>query len=133
MLGQNVENFLMMMAAEKGASPNTLAAYRRDLTQFFTFSDINGEKDISKQSVELFLQDLHSQQFAPKSIARKLSAVKEFSLFRAYYCHESGTKCADTKTGKTVAEVFDRSGNSCLNRNGTSQKRLSMAPHSRDD
>ncbi len=71
----------MMMAAEKGASPNTLAAYRRDLTQFFTFSDINGEEDISKQSVELFLQDLHSQQFAPKSIARKLSAVKEFCKF----------------------------------------------------
>ena len=31
-----IEEFLSWMVAEKGRSPNTLAAYRRDLTAYWT-------------------------------------------------------------------------------------------------
>lgn len=81
MLGREVDNFLQMMAAEKGSAANSIAAYERDLRQFILFENIEEETNISKQSVENFLQDLHSRCFAPKTIARKLSVIKEFCKF----------------------------------------------------
>lgn len=77
MLGAQIENFLQMMAAEKGASQNSLTAYDTDLHQFLLFSD----GQLSKNAVESFLRDLSSRQFAPRTIARKLSAIKEFCKF----------------------------------------------------
>lgn len=81
MLGKSVENFLQMMAAEKGSSVNTLNAYRRDLAQFFEFGDIKNFSDISKSRIEDFIQDLRLRSYAPKSLARKLSTIKEFCKF----------------------------------------------------
>ncbi len=81
MLGREVDNFLQMMAAEKGAAQNSIAAYERDLRQFLEFGNFQNDTDLTKSSIEAFLQDLHSRQFAPKTIARKLSAVKEFCKF----------------------------------------------------
>ena len=81
MLGPEVDSFLQMMAAEKGASQNSIAAYERDLQQFLLFGNFQDATDITKHDVENFLQDLHTRQFAPKTIARKLSAIKEFCKF----------------------------------------------------
>jgi integrase/recombinase XerD len=66
-----------MMAAEKGASQNSLSAYENDLRQFLLFSD----GKLNKNIVEEFLQDLSSRGFAPRTLARKLSAIKEFCKF----------------------------------------------------
>lgn len=81
MLGREVDNFLQMMAAEKGSALNSISAYERDLHQFILFGNLTEAVDISKQTVESFLQDLHSRHFAPKTIARKLSVIKEFCKF----------------------------------------------------
>lgn len=80
-LGKDKEYFLQMMAAEKGAAQNSIAAYDRDLEQFFIWGNFITAADISKQHIENFIQDLHSRHFAPKSIARKLSVIKEFCKF----------------------------------------------------
>ncbi|MBR1600669.1 MAG: tyrosine recombinase [Alphaproteobacteria bacterium] len=77
MFGEQIENFLQMMSAEKGSAQNSIAAYERDLRQFLTFSNDN----LSKSLIEDYMQDLASREFAPKSIARKLSAIKEFCKF----------------------------------------------------
>lgn len=81
MLGKSVENFLQMMAAEKGSSLNTLNAYRRDLVQFLEFGDFADFTEITKPKIEEFIRDLNKRAYAPKSLARKLSAVKEFCKF----------------------------------------------------
>ena len=81
MLGREVDNFLQMMAAEKGSAQNSINAYESDLQQFIIFGNFTEATDITKQAVEAFLQDLHSRQFAPKTIARKLSVIKEFCKF----------------------------------------------------
>lgn len=75
-----VDLFLDMMAAEKGAADNTLAAYRRDLRQFFKFSNINAE-DIKPAHITAYIQNLGEQYFTPKTQARKLSALREFCRF----------------------------------------------------
>lgn len=72
--------FLDMEAAEKGASPNTLEAYARDLEQFSAF--VRGGLLTAKASdVGDFAADLGQRGFSPKSVARKLSAVREFYKF----------------------------------------------------
>ena len=80
-LGAAKEDFLQMMAAEKGAAQNSIAAYDRDLEQFFLQGNLHTPEDINKSGIESFIQDLHERCFAPKSIARKLSVIKEFCKF----------------------------------------------------
>ena len=77
MFGEQIESFLQMMAAEKGSAQNSIVAYERDLKQFLTFSD----DVLTKNRIENYMQDLASRGFAPKTIARKLSAIKEFCKF----------------------------------------------------
>ena len=75
-----IEYFLDMITAERGASPHTIDAYRRDLSQFCEFSGTS-EKEIDAQEIEKFLQDLSKRGFTSKTIARKLSAIKEYFKF----------------------------------------------------
>lgn len=82
MSGAETEEFLQMMAAERGASVNTLAAYERDIRQFLIFADVDGDLNlIDRQTIQSFLQYLSSRHFASKTLARKLSAVREFCKF----------------------------------------------------
>ena len=73
-------DFLNMMAAEIGASKNTLEAYERDLRQYFAY---NGKslKEISQGDISAYMQHLGKKGYAPKSAARKLSALKDFFKF----------------------------------------------------
>ena len=81
MLGQEIDNFLQMMAAEKGAAQNSIAAYEHDLQQFLAHSECLYPEDIKRLHIENFVQYLHTKGFAPRTIARKLSAVREFCKF----------------------------------------------------
>lgn len=80
MSGAEIENFLAMIAAEKGASSRTISAYECDLGQFLRFcnADISC---LTKLQVEKFIQHLQDCSFSPKTVARKLSAIREFCKF----------------------------------------------------
>ncbi len=76
-----IDGFLEMMSAERGASENTLAAYRRDLTDW---ASVIGKKDlltVGTGSLEGALARWASKGIAPSTAARKLSALKQFCLF----------------------------------------------------
>lgn len=81
MLGNLVENFLEMMTAERGASQNTVEAYRRDLDLFLTYFPNKDYKSFSKTDISEFIQEQSRKGFAPKTVARRLSAIKEFFKF----------------------------------------------------
>lgn len=72
--------FLEMMSAERGASPNTLDAYGRDLLDA---SEYCGARLVSASSRDLsgWLADLAARGMAPSTQARKLSAVRRFFRF----------------------------------------------------
>ena len=72
-----VEPFLAMLAAERGAAANTLAAYRRDL---------EGAEEVLGDLVRAGPQDLARlgpawAALAPSSLARKCSALRQFYAF----------------------------------------------------
>jgi len=78
-----LEPFLEMMAAERGASRNTLEAYRRDLEQFIAHV-AQVKKDpltLSRQDIEAYAATLSKAQWAAATISRKLSAIKQFYVF----------------------------------------------------
>lgn len=76
-----VENFLSMMVAEKGASINTIEAYRQDIELFSNWLGSNKLEKASEQDISGFIRELGQKGFAPKTQARRLSALKEFFKF----------------------------------------------------
>lgn len=78
-----IDLFLDMMAAERGASQHTLAAYRRDLDDFAERLAGQGTDLKSAQTahLEACLADMASDGLAASTSARRLSAAKRFFRF----------------------------------------------------
>ena len=74
-----IDDFLAMLAAERGAAANTLAAYRRDLEQA---EEWVGKLDAAL-STDLAVLERRWAGLAPASAARKASALRQFYGFLA--------------------------------------------------
>ncbi len=82
MTESRVEVFLEMLAAERGAAANTLAAYQADLDDFAGF--LGRGKAVSEASaaeIAAYMQSLGLGGMAARTQARRLSALKQFFLF----------------------------------------------------
>jgi integrase/recombinase XerD len=79
----DIANFLEMLASERGASQNTLDAYRRDLADFSAFIDDHaaGLRMAVRNDIAAYLEHLGRAGLAPASRARRLSAVRQFYKF----------------------------------------------------
>ena len=83
-----VQSFLHYMSAERGASRNTIDAYRNDLRGFVGFA---GEQDgsdaeltpscIDRELVTGYIGWLGERSYAASTIARKVAALKSFCGF----------------------------------------------------
>ena len=73
-----IDRFLEMMAAERGAARNTLAAYRRDLEQAAEMLR-RGLADADTDALRQVMAGY--QSLAASSAARKLSALRQFYAF----------------------------------------------------
>ncbi len=76
----HVETFLEMMAAERGASPRTLEAYRRDLDDFagFVKGDIG---NAAPTDLRRYLAHMQKAALAPRTASRRLSCLRQFYKF----------------------------------------------------
>ena len=74
----DAEDFLSHLLVEKGRSPNTLAAYRRDLTKYIGYLAERKVSlgDVTHQDVEGFVGSLHEAQLAATTTNRTMSAVR---------------------------------------------------------
>ena len=81
-----VGDFLVSLAA-RGYSEHTIAAYRRDLSQFASFLEdlTRGEPprvaDFDSRAVRRFVAGLTASRFARSSVRRKLAAVKALGRY----------------------------------------------------
>ncbi|MFO6429830.1 tyrosine recombinase [Erythrobacter sp. W302b] len=76
-MSAGTEAFLAMLAAERGAAANTLAAYRRDLNQA---EDAIGDLAAAPRDAVASLAGEWAD-LAPSSVARKASALRQFFGF----------------------------------------------------
>ncbi len=76
-----VERYLDRLVTQRALSENTIAAYRRDLAQFFDYCDRAGVKDVAevnRQNARRYLAFLDTLGYSRRSITRKSSAVRTF-------------------------------------------------------
>jgi integrase/recombinase XerD len=110
-----IEAFLEMMSAERGASPNTLDAYRRDLEDAHrSMPGKAGLAQASSADVACLMDRVAAQGFAASTQARKLSALRQF--FRFLYAE--GLR-ADDPTGTTQSPKKPRALPKVLSEDGT--------------
>jgi integrase/recombinase XerD len=78
-----MEELLSWLAVEKGRSPNTLAAYRRDLAAYQEFLTARGLQPagVTEPVVEDYLAFLRAAGRAPASVARALVSVRSLHRF----------------------------------------------------
>ncbi|HEY6022961.1 MAG TPA: site-specific tyrosine recombinase XerD [Pseudolabrys sp.] len=94
-----VELFLDMLAAERGAGTNTLAAYRNDLDDLSAHlrASKRAIADATTDDLRKFIGSLAERGFKATSLARRLSAVRQ--LYRFLY--------AEGKRGDDPAAVLE--------------------------
>ncbi len=82
---RQIDLFLDMLAAERGARPNTLSAYRTDLADFEACLATTGASvsNASSEDIRGYLGDLSRRGLQASSVARKLSAIRQ--LYRFLY------------------------------------------------
>ncbi len=76
-----VAAYLERLEAQRGLSAHTVAAYRRDLSQFFDFCHRRGHRslgEVDRVTVRRFLAHLATRGYARASVGRKVSAVRAF-------------------------------------------------------
>ena len=79
--GTLVSAYLARLTGERGLSPLTVDAYRRDLSQFFDFCHRLGVRsfvEVDRRVVRRYLANLGTRGNGPCSVARKTSAVRAF-------------------------------------------------------
>ncbi|OLP62106.1 site-specific tyrosine recombinase XerD [Xaviernesmea oryzae] len=81
--GAQIESFLEMMSAERGASANTMAAYQRDLDDARAFFKGRGVAmtAATTDDIRAYLAHLTESGFKASSQARRLSALRQFFRF----------------------------------------------------
>jgi len=76
-----LQAFLDSLAVERGLSPNTIAAYERDLWEHLSFLAARGVRDlggVEESHLIVYLGRLRRSGSAPATIMRKLSAIRGF-------------------------------------------------------
>ena len=78
-----VDSFLEMMSAERGAGPNTLEAYRRDLGDYGLFLSRKGimATNATTADIRAYLAHVKAGGLAGSTQARRLSALRQFHRF----------------------------------------------------
>ncbi len=75
----SLEQFLEMMAAERGAARSTLSAYETDLKDFFAF--LKGQSPVSATLKDLQEYLVTQKSHSGPTVARRLSCLRQFYRF----------------------------------------------------
>ena len=79
-----IKIFLQNLSGVRRLSPNTIAAYEKDLSQFNDFcagKNINNPQEVSEKSIRKFAALLNEMEYSKSAISRKLSALRSFYSF----------------------------------------------------
>lgn len=99
-MDKEVEAFLEYLDGVRNLSPNTVAAYRRDLAHFTEYLSRAGIDDISAvnhRTLRSFLANQQTRGYARASVARRSACLRAFF----HYLTESGDLASDPSTTLT--------------------------------
>lgn len=77
-----VDDYLSWLVAERGRSPNTVAAYRRDLSGYCNWLAVKRKSPatVSAAEIDAFVQS-RRRDAAPSSVARQMAAIRNLHRF----------------------------------------------------
>jgi len=109
--GPWTEAFLEMMAAERGASRNTLAAYGADLADLSGFLGARGSglETAEPADVEAYFTSLGGRGLAPATAARRRAAVRQFYRFvmgETWRVDDPSRRVAAPRLGRPLPKVL---------------------------
>ncbi|SDL81951.1 site-specific tyrosine recombinase XerD [Maricaulis salignorans] len=109
--GPEIDLFLDMMAAERGAARNTLDAYARDLTDVSARLGARGVELASAATTDLeqVLAGIESDGLSAATAARRLSAMKRFYRFLLSEGRRSDDPCTPLrgpKQGRSLPKIL---------------------------
>ncbi len=105
-----LESFLEMLTAERGASANTNAAYRRDLREFFAMMGGGKATAVTTDDVRRYVTRLAEAGFAATTAARRLSALRQYFgfLFAEGVRPDDPTAMVDgPRLGRPLPKILD--------------------------
>ncbi|MGV4528588.1 ribosome hibernation-promoting factor, HPF/YfiA family [Ornithobacterium rhinotracheale] len=102
-----IENFLEYLSAERRYSKHTVESYQRDLVDFETYVQQiqKNWKNIDKKDLRNYLMQLSEAGNKPKTINRKMSAIRSFFKFLIYIDYISQNPASHIKSLKLPKEV----------------------------
>jgi integrase/recombinase XerD len=82
-LSKHLEVFLEMLSAERGAAPLTLSAYQNDLSALAAFLAESGValEAAGSERLHAYLASPATSGLAPRTLARRISAIRQFYKF----------------------------------------------------
>ncbi|MGJ0426164.1 tyrosine recombinase [Methylocystis sp.] len=80
---RQLDAFLDMLAAERGAARNTQDAYRRDLSDYIAHLSANGRDPgvATTDDIRAYLASLEPRGMSAATVARRISAIRQFHKF----------------------------------------------------
>ena len=107
-----IEAFLEMMAVERDASPHTLSAYNRDLTDAETaLTSAGGLLGADAEAVETWFADLSRRGLSPATAARRRSAARQFyrfALAEGWRADDPSRRLDAPRQGRALPKVLSR-------------------------
>lgn len=113
MIERFVREYLAYLAVERGSSPLTIEAYRRDLHDYAGFLakiKITDIEKITRDTVISYESDLITRAYAPSSVERHISVLKGFHKFliRENYTRHNPTDSVKLpKVPETLPDVLN--------------------------
>jgi integrase/recombinase XerD len=112
-LSREGEAFIEMLAAERGASKNTEAAYRADLKGLEGFLARRKQKPVTADAAALraYLKSLDYLGMTPRTVARRLSVIRQFFRFllaERLRADDPASTLDSPKLGRPLPKVLSR-------------------------
>jgi integrase/recombinase XerC len=111
-LADSLDMFATHLRAERGLANATVRAYAADIEAMLTHAARMGVQhpaELSHGALRSWLAKMHSQGYAPASLARKASAARMFTAYltrRGLLATDSGARLGQPKRAKTLPRVL---------------------------
>ncbi len=112
---QRVDSFLNFMTVERGVSPNTLSAYKNDLSQLVAFLNSNTKNgatewdEVDDYALTAYLLHLHDLGYSDTTRARKVASAKSlfgFLLDEGIVARDPTENLSSPKVGRSLPKAL---------------------------